>query len=325
MAGISSRQGKVGIAIQSAKGTAIAQPTKVYYLAGPPSLAATKTIGRFPMTDNVRDAGAHYTSLYSVAGDIPLWLHPDGAAQLLYAVLGGNADAGGGPNYTHTITPAADTPWLTIWRNVGPSSVIERFVDCKMTALRGSFVAGQGLMVTASIIGLTYEWLGSDFTGMALSTQPYIYPEFCGAILGGGTARQIHRFDWGIDNGTIPYQADCYTYAEIDPGGRDVSLTFGVRFQGATAFPSYRTYFYGNDTGTVMTPTVGTSSFTATATRDANTSVEWSFPQIVFTPFGPQPDPGGAPIEMDVACEVERPVGGNIVTCIVKDQSATVT
>jgi hypothetical protein len=325
VAGISSRHGKVGIAIQPVKGTPAAAPTKVYYLAGTSSLGPTKTIARFPMTDSGRDQGLHFTSLHNVAGDLPLWLHPDGAAQLLYAVMGTNADSGAGPNYTHTITPGADVPWLTVWRNVGNSGVIERFTDCKMTSLSGSFVAGQGLMVTASLIGISYEYLSSDFAGTALSTQPYIYPEFLGALVGAGSARQIHSFDWGVDNGTIPYQADGYGYVEIDPGGRTVTLTFGVRFQGATAYPNYRTFFYGSDTGTTMTPTVGTSTFVATASRDANTSVAWNFPQIVYTPFSPQPDPGGAPIEMDVACEVERPSGGNILTVTVKDQVATVT
>jgi hypothetical protein len=318
VAGISSRHGKCGIAIQSVKGTASANPTKVFYLAGQPSLMPTKVIGRFPMTDSNRSPGPHFTSAYSVAGELPIWLHPDGAAQLFYAALGANVDSGSSPNYTHTITPAADVPWLTLWRNVGNGAVIERFTDCKITSLRGSFVAGQGLMVTASFIGITYEYLASDFTGTPLSTQPYIYPEFLGALMGGGSARKIHAYDWGIDNALSPHQSDDYKYDDIDPGGLTVSLSFGVRFEGATSFPSYRTYFYGNDSGT--------STFDATATRDANTSVKWTYPQIVFTPEGPQPDPGGAPIERTVQCEVEEPTGATpILTVVVKDQTATVT
>lgn len=325
MSGVSSRFGTFALAKQSAKGSPASAPTLKMHMSGSPSLGPTKTRARFAMTDSGRDIGAGYTSSMGVQGDVPLYLHPDGFALLAYLALGANADSGSSPNYTHTATPANDVPWFTCWAVAANGTIVERYDDCKLDSLRIEGSAGQPLQATLSIIGITYNFLGADTALAPLGSTPYLYPEFLGQFTIDSVPQRLHRFSIGVDNGLSQYQADGYLPADIDPGGRTVTCSFATRFTGPTAFPDYRTFFYGSPSGTTPSAAVGTHSFTAKLVRDANTSVEFQMPQVTWASVPrPQPDPGGAPIEVEVAVEVERPASGVITTWITKDQTATV-
>jgi hypothetical protein len=105
--------------VQTAKGTPATIPAVKFKLSGASSLMPTKTVARYNSTDKGQDPGPAYVSAMGVAGDVPVYLHPDGAAFLFNAVMGQAVDSGTNPNYTHTMTYADDVPWLTVWREVG--------------------------------------------------------------------------------------------------------------------------------------------------------------------------------------------------------------
>lgn len=323
MSGISSRIGTIAFAKQSAKGSPAASPAIRLMLNGAPSLAPVKERGRFAMTDSGRDQGPGFTSGMRVEGDIPVYLHPEAMASLLYYALGANADSGSTPNYTHTLTPAADLPFVTIWRQVG-GVIFERFDDCKVNALRIEGQAGQPYTSTLSVLGISSTKLVSDPVLAALTSQPYIYPE-SGALLKIDTVDyRISAWQLAIDNGISGFQADAYTFADIDPGGRTVSASFQTRFTGLTDAPAnYAGFYY--DAGTTLSPVVGTHALDFKMERNANTSVQLQVPQVTYAAVPVQPDPGGAPIGLEIACEVEKPSGSPILTAVVKDQTASVS
>lgn len=322
MSGISSRIGTIAFAKQTAKGTAAASPAFRLMLNGAPSLAPVKERGRFAMTDSGRDQGPGFTSGMRVEGDIPVYLHPDAMASLLYYALGANADSGAGPNYTHTLTPANDMPWLTVWRMVG-NVIFEKFTDVKVNALRIEGQAGQPYTCTLSVIGITSTKLASDPVLAAVTSQPYIYPESNTRLKVDTVDYRISAWSVGIDNGASGFQADDYFYADIDPGGRTISASFQTRFTGLSDLPAnYAAFYY--DVGTALSPITGTHALDFTMQRDANTSVQLQAPQVTYAAVPVQPDPGGAPIGLEIACEVEKPAASAILTAIVKDQAATV-
>lgn len=323
MAGISSRIGTIAMAKQTAKGTPAAAPTVKWFLSGSPSLGPVKERGRFAMTDSSRDLGGSYTSALRVEGDIPVYAHFDGMALPFYAALGANADSGTNPNYTHTATPASDTPWLTVWRMVG-NVVLEKYVDCKMTSLSLEGSAGSPITMSMGIVGISSEFLASDTVLAPLTSAPYIFPELQGRVLIDTVAQRIHRLSWSINNNHSGYQADDYFFSDVDPGGREFEFSFATRFTGPTAFPKYREFFYGSDAGTTLSPTVGNHDVSFEFLRNANASFKVSHPAVTYQPFQVQPDPGGDPLEVEVACAIERPSSGSICTAVSKDQTATV-
>ena len=327
MAGISSRIGTIAVAVQTGKGAAAANPTVKFELAAAPSVMPVKEIGRYSTTDAGRDQGPAYVSRFGVAGDFQVYAHPQGIGTLFRAALGANANSGAGPNYTHTITPADDLPYLTIWRMVG-NVIFERFVDCKVGSLRLSGSAGSPLTLSLSVEGIRSTFEAADTALAALLNETdagYLYPEAAGAILIDGAAQPLSSIEFEVNNNVSSYQADDYFPQDIDPGAREVTLSFSTRFTGATAFPDYRTFYYGSAAGTTQSTVITPRTFAVTFTRNANTSLKIDLPRITYAAIPVNPDPGGDPLEVEVSTSVEKPSGATpIVTVTVKDQNATV-
>lgn len=325
MSGISGRLGEFGFAKQSGKGVAAAAPALRLFAAGQPSLHPLKERGRFAMTDTGRDLQPGFTSRMGVEGDLPLYFHPDAAASLLAYALGANADTGTTPNFTHTITPAGDGMWVTIWRIVG-GVVIEKFTDCKISTLRIESAAGAAALMSVGVVGITYEFLAVApiFTDTS-PESPYLHAEAKDLINLGGAIIHPTSLVWELNNNMSVYQADDYKPADVDPGGREISLSASIRFgQQGARIEEYREFYYGSSGGTTMSPTVGTKAFDATWRRNANLEAKIAHDQVTYAAVPVQPDPGGEPIGVELAMQVEKPAGV-IVTATVKDQLASIT
>lgn len=328
MSGISSKRGSIALAVQSAKGTPATAPKVKFLLAGDPTLAPTKTRGRYQMTDASQDNGPAYTSLMAVEGGMTVYAHPDGLALLSAAVSGANADSGIAVPYTHVATPADDMLWVTMWREVG-GVIIERFHDVKLHAMRLEGSAGQPLTVALDAIGCTstFEESNAALTGLAaLTSHGFLYPEADGLIKLNGVAKRIHKVSIGIARNASGYQADGFGYADVDPGSREVTLSFATRFgSGAIGVADYREFYYGSAAGTAMDAAVATRPFEIEFRRSANESWKIALPEVSYAAVPINPSTSGDPIEVEVACEVERPAAGNIYTITTIDSKATAT
>lgn len=326
MSGISARIGTFAIAKQSGKGVAAGAPTVKFEMAGQPSLAPVKERSRFSTTDSGRDPGDGYTSRLGVEGDVPLYGHFDGLAILNGLALGANADSGAG-DFTHIATPANDGFWFTCWRQVG-NVIFEKFVDCKLNRLAYESAAGGPLMATLGIVGLSANFEASEpVLAQLAQASALLHMEAKGRIKIDTVAQLIDKFSFELTNGFSPYQADDYFASDIDPGAREVSLSLGVRFTGATAFPKYREFFYGSDAGTTLSHVVGTHAFDIEFRKGdlATKTMKIELPQVTYAGVPVQPDPAGDPIRIDLACQVEKPAGATpICTITTKDQTATI-
>lgn len=323
--GISSRIGTFAIAYQtSGKGTPATAPTHKFFYAGSPSLAPTKNTARFAMTDSGRDQGDSYVTSLGVGGDVPLYAHPQGMGILMAGVLGATADGGTTPNYTHTITPANGLFYFTCWRMVG-GVLVEKFQDCVISSLSLTGSAGSPLTTTISLLGTQSTFLTSDTADtMLVEDTPYLYMDAGGAIEFNSVAQTVHSITYTINNNASAYFADQYFASDVDPGNRDIAFSFATRFSGPTAFPDYRSFFYGSDTGTTLSAAIGTTPVSLTWTKDANTSMKIDMPNVAFNAIPIAPDPGGAPIETTVACSVEKDPGGDPITTVtIADAKAT--
>lgn len=324
MAGISSALGTVGIAKQTAKGAVAAVPAIKLKLSASPSLSPIKNRSRYEATDIGRDAGPTFTTGLGVGGEFQCYAEPAAMALLFYLALGANADSGAGPNYTHTATPANDVPYFTLFRSVG-GVIFETWADCKLDTLSISGGAGEAYQVTIGCQGITAATTAADSVLTALDLAGYLFQEGGGAFKIDTVAKTIHQFTFDINNNISPYLADTFIPADIDPGKRELGLSVSTRFTGATAWPDYMGFFYGGAAPqAALTPVVGTHAMQLIVTRNANTSIQIDLPQVTYAGIPVQPDPGGAPIEIALACNVEKPAASAIATIVSKDQAATV-
>lgn len=325
MSGISSKIGSVAFGVQSAKGVVANAPLVKFFLAGDPSLAPVKNRGRYNMTDASQDNGPAYTSLMAVEGGLSMYAHPDGVALLSALVSGSNVDSGVSAPYTHVASPADDMLWVTIWREVG-GVIIEQFVDCKVHNMQVEGSAGQPLTIALDVIGCTstYQESNAPLAALAaLDSHGYLYPEAATRIKIDGVAKRIHKISFGISRNASGYQADGYNYADVDPGAREVTLSFSTRFgSGAIGEDEYREFYYGSAAGTAQDAAVATKSFEVEFLRDANHSWTIEIPAVTYAAVPVNPGTSGDPIEVEVACEVERPDTGDIYTITTTDERA---
>ena len=329
--GISSRIGTVAFGIQASKGTPAANPTVKTFLQAAPTLKPYQTDQRYTETDSNRDAGDPYISQIGVAGDVPIYCRDSLMSLLWHLSLGANADSGAADPYTHTATPANDLPYFTMWRMVG-NAIFEQYVDCKVNQITFDGAAGQPLTATLNIMGVTSTFLASDNTTVdALQTTPYLYMDGAGALKVDTVAYPIHALNLVVNNNLTAFQADGYGIDNVDPGGRDITGSYTIRFGGATVLPlDYRAFFYGSDVGTAQTTTFSTHALDFLFTRSAAPlhTMEIQIPKVKWADIPVQPEPGGNVIEVQCAFESMRAgftshVENPIMTVITKDAVAT--
>lgn len=328
IAGISSRLGNIAIGVQTAKGSPAASPLVKAFFCEAPTLQPYITDGRLNLTDGSRDQGDAYVSQIGVHGGAKLYAHPSLMAVLWHAVLGANGDAGAGDPFTHTATPANDLPYLTIWRSVG-GVVFEKYTDCKINQLTFEGQAGQPNTVALDIMGITATFLASEVAGNPITEVPYLFMHGAGALKVDTVAYPLHELSVVVNNNLQPFQADNFNVDNIDPGSREISGTYMIRFSGATALPlDYRAYFYGNDAGTAQTTGFSTHALDFKFTHSlANRDMDIVVPVAKWADVPVQPDPAGNVIEVQCAFEVERffsgGVEGNIMSVVTRDGNAT--
>ena len=317
--------GTISLALQSAKGTPAAVPTHKFNLASDPSFGPAKTRERYVSTD--LDNGPAFTSLLAVEGSMTVYAHPDGVAFLLAAVSGDVTSTGLGG---HTIVPADDMLWVTAFREVG-GVIVEQFVDCKIHAIMLEGEAGQALTIAVEIIGCEAHWkTGANADAIeavtALDADGYIYPEAQGRIKLNTVEERIHSISFGISRNGSGYQSDGYGYDDVDPGKREVTLSFATRLgSGAIGAADYAEFYYGSQApadGTELSPAVATAAFEVEFYRSAALSVKIELPEITYAAVPVNASTSGEPIDVEVACEVEKPSGGNIYTITVNDGMA---
>ena len=242
-------------------------------------------------------------------GDMPVYLHPDGFWLLMWGVLGARVASGTTPNLTDTQTPANDVPWFTIWRMVA-DNLFEKFVDCKLVSMTVEGTAGAPPIATISVLGCDSIWETSDTLLDTLESVPWVYHESCGKIKIDDNAYPISRVQFSVDNNGSGYQADCISLADVDVGNRDIGLTFTTRYKDPATDPSYAETFYGVQVlpaaDTHLTAARVAHSFEWEMARSANEVQTFTFPQMLYQAVEVNPDPGGDPIELEVACDVEK-------------------
>jgi hypothetical protein len=96
----------------------------------------------------------------------------------------------------------------------------------------------------------------------------------------------------------------------------------GTALTGGTS-PSVQVATTAPGTGNELVGPVASHAFEFELFKSSVLSVKYELPQVVYTAIPVNPDPGGAPIEVQVPCEVEKPSGQNIVTATTKDQVAS--
>ena len=187
------KAGKIGVAIQTAKGTPAATPTAVYPLPEAGSgINPLKNYSFFNWADNNYNI-AHYMS----EGE---W----NEGTITFPIIPGYTLAPTGAVYywafdREVVGSYYQTKWATIWREIGHTA--ERYADCKVITGSIRETAGTFMSLELNVVGIT-EPVVTAFPAVAVNTgDPYVWSQtvLSLALTGGALATDSYVRDMPIN------------------------------------------------------------------------------------------------------------------------------
>lgn len=272
-------------------------------------------------TDAAAQEGGSVVAGFAPGGSLSHYLRPSEADALLYALLGDVVETGTTPNFTHTIVPIQDTPYLTIWETE-PGLWTRRFKACRLTEITVQGGAGQPLEIT----GLRFEALGyeahvtePDTPADVIDESPLIYPEVT-VTRGGVHGGDVDQFSLTINRGGNRQQGDNgFESSDYTLGKFAVS---GQLTQVHSDDDDIRRVDTGSHTGTTPTAAIATQTLAIKATRNANLSLEFVMTKISMTTVTVAPNIDGSPLTQVIAFRTEptTDIADNL-TVVAKNQA----
>lgn len=332
---VASNIGNLRFAIQSVKGTAAASSVYGLYLAGGDLPSGRKTQDSFAETTSARMRSDRYLVEAHGEGSPQHYVTPKSIGALLYGALGGKSVTGAADPYTHTIIPAATTPWFTLWRNAF-DMIQERLTDAKIKSLVIHGESGRPLTVTVNWLAITPQHkTAAETTAVIETTQRFMHYDGAGAFLVEGAAvASIRSFDLTIENNTAVVPGDSVTPNDVSEG--ELSITCRVTQLFLTATGQLRNrLFYGSSSpadnaaiaAAVLELAGSPAGLEFTFTRVAaapgpERSLKLAIPRVTVEPFDPQPSTGNDPATAEISFTALQP-GGNAMTATLKNGQAT--
>ncbi|HWE83059.1 MAG TPA: phage tail tube protein [Gaiellaceae bacterium] len=281
---------------QSAKGVAQTSPTyKLKLTSG--DLSPARQVIQLAETDSSRQDGKSVVVGAHVEGTPEFYVRPDDFGLLAYAALGANADSGTSPNYIHTATMLnnGNLPYLTIYKAVGNTSLVDEYVDCRVTGLSIKGQAGQVLTVAADIAGLSATFGATDPVLTTVQQTPLVYPNVT-VRKNGSAPATVESFQLDIKSNPTILQADTSIVPyDIVPGKLQVSGTFTLLFENDQ---DYRNFHTGSSSGTAFSTTIFTQTLEMMVRASTFLSVDFLMNSVAYTAYPVLPDVSGAPIRV---------------------------
>jgi len=324
MAGLKGNVAWWALAKQSSgKGTAATSANELIPFSGG-NIQVTRETGNLSETDSSRDQGVSYIVRSGVEGGPEAYVRDAYASTLLEAALGTDNKTGTSPNFTHTITPANDLSYYTIWRNQS-NTLWEKFTDCMVSELSVKSEAGAPLTFSTSIMGRTPTRLTTDPTAVAqdLASKTvangavYNYNDAT-VTLGGSATALIRSFELSINNNVSMQQTDEVVPYDLVPGQREVTLSFDLIMENLL---EYNKFFYGSDSGVAASSSIYTTSASFEFIKGTNNSIKFDIPSLAYEAFPVEPNPNGDPIIVSVRAQAQRG-SSPVLTATVKNQTA---
>ncbi len=313
------------VGLQSAKGTPQTTPTlKLRVQDFSPNEVRQKI--ELEETDALTQDGESVVVGVTPGFTFTKYVRPSEDDLLLFALLGVNVDSGTNPNFTHTISPAIATPYLTVYE-AEPGVWTNRYVDCRITQATIRGAAGGALVVTYAAEAL--QFLAGETEPSAptapVSELPHVYPEVTNT-LGGAAPGTVDEFELTIARGGQRIQGDLGMSSQDYVNGKLVVSGSITKYNpsDATGDDYMRAVDTGAKAGTAPTTAIYTEALNIKAVRNANLSVEFDMDEVEYTTREAGVRTDGSPLVEVLAFRTppQATLAGDI-TAIVKNAKAT--
>lgn len=299
------------------KGTPLANPVYGLGLRGGGVLAIELDQEADAITFSSRVSADADRNGVNPAAAIQTRLWPSSAGLLLYAALGAINTTGAGP-YTHTVTPAADVPYLTLFGRL--DSEYHNIEDAKLDQLTISWSERRAVEVEATFKGLeanlyTASWTPTnDEVGLTRFIPP-------GGVfqLDGKDATPADAPITGgritINNGLVGVPLSKSVFPDdVVPAEQVLECSFTLMPANTTL---WREAITGASAGTTPSAQPIYGSFSVRFEIDANTHLTIAGSRVGFTPEYPEVDPAGGPVELEMPGRIYKPAGDALTATLV--------
>src|SRR3954463_11324741 len=133
----------IAVGKQVSKGTPQATPQYKLKLTGG-DVSPVPDLRPLAATDATRPGGQQVVVGGHVEGTSEHYLLPTEFASIAYWAMGANGDSGS-TNYTHTATAASSGPYVTMFKAINTTSLVDRYSDLRIGSLTVRGGAGQAL------------------------------------------------------------------------------------------------------------------------------------------------------------------------------------
>lgn len=305
---INTSIGLIGVAKQSAKGTAASTPSYVHGLTGGQVFKLDRTVESDDVSCGVRAGTDSHVESIVPGADFDTYGYADVLPLYLYAAMGSiasSANAGTGMSgyYDHVVTLGDVLAYLTIWGRIG--SEYTSVAGCKVDQLEMEFEGNSPLEFGVTLLGLAAT-LGLD--AIPGSVTPSCFDGYF--VPTGGT----FKIDTSsgtpatapITKGSLTLSNNCTTdplAGQVLPG--DVEEGKLVSSGSCSVKPDdltlYRKMVTGASDGTTPTGLIVTGSFewNFTHNKDSKCALKVEASNVPFTADFPDVDPNGGAAEIE--------------------------
>ena len=318
---IQSALALIGLAKQTAKGSAEAAPTFANGLTGGAVVSVDVAQSLNDQTSGSRMSGAVNRESVMPAVDYQTRMTPKSIGAMLHGALGSVATSGAGP-YTHVITPADDVPYYTAFGKLGAN--IYSVQDVKIDSLGFSFEQANPIEISASGMG-TVIGFPATFTASVDESAASYLDTAAGTFkldVDSGTpvVASIRSGSISIANNLNQIQlAGSISPSDIMVGRQEIECSFELIPENLN---DWRTVVTGSSAGTTASADPVYGSFEITFS-DGTNSVKLEALRVAFTVDFPDADPAGGQVVLTLAGLVVKPSGGAALTATVINSQAT--
>lgn len=298
-----------GIAKQAAKGSAAAAPTFGYGVRGGSVAQISVEQELEDLTSAKRIAPSVTRTAVATGQDFTTRAFPGSLGLWLLGALGSVATTGAGP-YVHTITPADDLPYMTLFGKLGAS--IFSVEDAKIDELVLSWTESQPLEVALTALGCGLGFPGTFTPGTDESRETFLTAAsgtfkmdvdsdtpVVARIVGGeisiANALEAIRLSGSI----VP--------EDVFPGRHEFGVTLTTR---PTNLDDWRTVLTGSAAGTDPSEVTVYGSFEITFTLAGGEQLVITADRVAFTAEFPEAQPSGGAVELELTGMVVQPATG---------------
>lgn len=306
-----------GISKQTAKGAAAATPTYGLGIRGGSTLRVELEQENDGITFASRVSADDNRLSVVAGGAIQTRLWPRSSGLLLYGALGAISDSGAGP-YTHTITPGATLPYLTLFSQL--DTEYHKVADCKVNQLTISWSERAPVEVEFDMMGITATLYTSSWTptndengqnrfippGGVFQVDASSGTPATAAIAGGRVT---------INNNLVPIPLSASVLPD-DIFEAEASLEVELRLIPSDT-TEWRKLLTGSAVGTTPTGTTIYGSFKNKFTIDASNDLEIGGTRVAFLADYPEADPAGGPAEITLTGRIKKPAGAALTATLV--------